>query len=391
MRTTLRVSWVLTLIAIAASGSTRPATAQVHLEGPIGPGSIYAIDVPDDWNHDLVLYAHAIVQASQPVAPPTTQDGYAFIRDRLLGAGYALAASSYSSNGYVLDDAVRRTHQLGGLFTSKFGRPRRMFLMGHSLGALTIVKMAERYPTQYVGALPMCGPLGGALASIQYAGDARVTFDYYFPGLLPGSPFSVPADTLFLSPFDPGGPSPLFMAVYGALAADPSAAFQWATAAALPFANETELGNSALYVIGFILRYTNDFIERVNGKMPYDNTDILYEVNVTPDPVTNAHLSALLNAGVARYEADRAATNFYERNYAPTGRISVPVLTLHTTRDPGVPFAHEAAFADSVEAAGRSQWLRQILVDRWGHCAFTPDEVQTAFEQLVAWVDSGQP
>jgi hypothetical protein len=242
-----------------------------------------------------------------------------------------------------------------------------------------------------VGALPMCGPLGGALAGVQYAGDARVTFDYYFPGLLPGSPFSVPPDTLFLSPFDPEGPSPLFLAVYGALAADPSATFQWATAAALPFANETELGNSALYVIGFILRYTNDLIERVNGKIPYDNTNILYEVNVTPDPVTNAHLSALLNNGVARYEADRAATNFYERNYAPTGRISFPVLTLHTIRDPGVPFAHEAAFADSVEAAGRAPWLIQIPIDRWGHCAFTPDEVEAAFQQLVAWVDSGRP
>jgi len=235
----------------------------------------------------------------------------------------------------------------------------------------------------------MCGPLGGALAELQYAADARVTFDYYFPGLLPGTTFHVPPGTSYLAPGEPGGPSPLFLQVYAALTANPAATLQWATAAHLPFANATELGNAALYVVGFILRYTNDFIERVNGKIPYDNMTTQYQVNVA-DPATNAYLSALLNAGVQRFRADRPAVNYYERNYEPTGRIGIPVLTLHTTRDPAIPFGHESLFAATVNAVGRGGLLVQRPVDRWGHCAFTPGEMQAAFADLVQWVTSGQ-
>lgn len=114
-----------------------------------------------------------------------------------------------------------------------------------------------------------------------------------------------------------------------------------------------------------------------------------YQVNVA-DPATNAYLSALLNAGVERFNADRAALNYYERNYAPTGRIGIPVLTLHTTRDPAIPFGHESLIAATVNAAGRGDLLVQRPVDRWGHCAFTPGEMQAAFADLVQWVTTGQ-
>ena len=125
--------------------------------------------------------------------------------------------------------------------------------------------------------------------------------------MLPGTAFDLPDGTQYLSPFDAGGPNPLFLSVYSALSANPSATFQWATAAKLPFVTEAELGNAALYVVGFLVRYTDDFIERVNGKMPFDNEEVAYQVNVTPDPATNAYLSGLLNAGVERFKADRPA------------------------------------------------------------------------------------
>jgi hypothetical protein len=64
------------LVAAVFSGATLTASAQAHYEGTAGPGSLYEIDVPANWNGDLVLYAHGIVEASLPVRPPTTQDGY---------------------------------------------------------------------------------------------------------------------------------------------------------------------------------------------------------------------------------------------------------------------------------------------------------------------------
>lgn len=362
------------------------AAAQSHYEGAIGPGSSYEIDVPAVWNGDLVLYAHGIVQAAQPVVPPTNQDGYAAIRAALLARGYAVAASSYSSNGWALGDAVRRTHQLSGIFKSKVGAPARTLLVGHSMGALAIAKMAEVYPGQYDGALPMCGPLGGALTEVQYAGSARVTFDYFYPGLLPGGPFDVPEDI----PFEPNPPSPLFLQVYNALIGLPTpdpAKIQkmqdWAIAAKLPFINASELANSSLYVIAFVWRYTNDLIERVNGKIPFDNGDVIY-------PALTPAVGVPLNDGVARYEADRAALNYYERNYQPDGGISFPVVTLHTLRDPAIPYEHENQYAALVAAAGRSDWLLQRSVNRWGHCTMNTTEVLDAFTALETWVQTGQ-
>ena len=384
-----RVFCSLVLAGGMLAASAPAALAQSHFAGSIGPGSFYEIDVPAAWNGDLVVYAHGIVQAEKPVLPPTTQDGYDLLRAAVLASGYAIAASSYSSNGWSLDDAVRRTHQLSGIFKSKVKKPRRTFLAGHSMGALAAVKLAERYPGQYDGALPMCGPVGGAAAEVAYAGDARVTFNFYFPGLLPGGVFGVPPGTLFLAPTDPGGPSLLFLQVYNALLTHQPETLQWASAANLPFVNATELISSALYVVGFGLRYTNDLVERVNGKTPYGNRDTQYQVNVA-DPATNAYLSALLNAGAERFDGDRAAMNFYARNYAPSGDIAIPVLTLHTTRDAAIPFAHESLFAAAVAEAGRSDMLVQRPVDRWGHCAFTAEEMQTAFSDLVQWVETGQ-
>ena len=71
-------------------------------------------------------------------------------------------------------------------------------------------------------------------------------------------------------------------------------------------------------------------------------------------------------------------------------KIGVPVLTVHTTRDPGIPFSHEELFAATVGAAGRSDLLVQRPIDRWGHCAITPGEIQAAFADLVEWVTTGQ-
>ncbi len=98
----------------------------------------------------------------------------------------------------------------------------------------------------------------------------------------------------------------------------------------------------------------------------------------------------LLNTGVERFEADRPALKYYKRNYEPDGQIDIPVITLHTTRDPAIPISHETLFAETVAAAGRSEQLVQRSIDRWGHCAFTPSEVDQAFADLVGWVKSGQ-
>jgi pimeloyl-ACP methyl ester carboxylesterase len=372
------------LVGVVLALTPLPSHAQTHLEGEVGPGSSYEIDVPAAWNGILVLHADGLVRADAPLQPR-----YDELRTSMLAAGYAIAASSHADHGWALADAVRRTHQLSGIFGSRVGEPRRTFLIGASMGALVAVKLAETYAGEYDGALAMCGPLGGALPQLQYVGDGRVIFDSYFPGVLPGTPFNVPAGTAFLSPADPGGPSPLFLDVVAALASNPSSTIRWMSAANLPFSDMTELADSALAFIGFAFAYTNDFMERVHGMLPYDNADTTYVVDAHADPVLNAFLSGALNTNVARFDADQAAVNYYDHDLTPSGRIGAPVVTLHTTRDPLVPSSHETMFAAMVAGAGRSGLLTQVAIDRWGHCTFTPDEVQAAFDSLLQWVETG--
>ncbi|RPJ75214.1 MAG: hypothetical protein EHM24_04705 [Acidobacteria bacterium] len=377
---------IAALVAVPAAGYGQVR----HVEGKTGPGSFYEMDVPAVWNGTLVLYAHGIVQADQPLLAPRDQAGYAGFRGALLAYGYAVAASSFSSNGWAVADAVQRTHQLGKLFVSKFGQPTQILLAGHSMGGLAILELAEKYPGQYAGALPMCAPLGGGIAEIRYAGDARLIFDSYFPGLLPGTPFDVPAGTEYIprpAPAVPG--SPLYEEVFEALITNPQKVMQWTQAAGLPFqpGNVPQMFESALYFLGFQLRYTNDLIERVNGKIPYDNWTTEYAVEIA-DPDTNAGLSAQLNAEVERYLGDPAAFNYYERNYEPTGDIRFPVVTLHNTYDPGVPSWHEQLYAKKVADAGNSAWLTRLSAAGFGHCNFTATDTLTAFNALVTQVNA---
>jgi pimeloyl-ACP methyl ester carboxylesterase len=82
-----------------------------------------------------------------------------------------VAVSSFSANGWVIKDGAQRTHQLLGLFTSKFGRPETVYLAGASMGGLIAVKLAETYPD--AGALAACAASGGSQQLFDYQTHAR--------------------------------------------------------------------------------------------------------------------------------------------------------------------------------------------------------------------------
>ncbi len=368
--------------ALLGAAAARAASAEEVVLDTTGEGAVYELRVPDAWSGDLVVYAHGIVDPAAPIAPPAAQDGFAAIREALLARGYAVASTSYSENGYAVKDGAQRVHQLSGLFTAHFGVPDRTYLVGHSLGAAVVLSLAERFPSQYDGALALCGLLGGSPPEVRYMGDARVLFDHFFPGVLPYDTF--PAEAVdfrppSLSPPFPG--SPAFLAVLSALQAGfflpGQPTLQFASTARLAAASPSEIVLAGLNVIGFDLRFSGDILARTHGRLPYDNTTTVYSGSLD---------DAALNAGVTRVAASPDAVNYAEHYYTPSGQLEIPMLTLHTTRDPVVPAFHETLYAAAVAVAGDSQNLVQQLVDRFGHCAFTVPEVVAAFDALAAWV-----
>src|SRR2546422_135621 len=72
-----------------------------------------------------------------------------------------------------------------------------------------------------------------------------------------------------------------------------------------------------------------------------------------------------------------------------TGRITVPVMAIHETGDPRVPFVLQQQYRRRTLAAGTADLLVQRAV-RWpGHCAFDSEIRDQAFDDLVAWVEKG--
>ena len=157
-RSMFRISlalFVATLLALRAD-------AQQLIQGTTPTGALYTFAVPDDWNGDLIVYGHGIVDPAAPIALPSSQDGFAVLKEAMLERGFAVAYSSYSENGYALKDAFHRLNELPELFEARVNRqPGRVYLMGHSLGAVAVQMLAEQFPARYVGALAMCGFVSG--------------------------------------------------------------------------------------------------------------------------------------------------------------------------------------------------------------------------------------
>jgi hypothetical protein len=166
-------------------------------------------------------------------------------------------------------------------------------------------------------------------------------------------------------------------AVTAALAIDPSATRQLLAVTGAP--NDAgapqSIGGTVVGILWYNIFATEDAQQRLGGQ-PYENADRVY---------SGSDDDAALNAGVARHAADADARSNVE-GLQTSGQLSVPLVTLHTTGDPVVPFLHESLYADKAAAAGASGLLGQRAVTRYGHCAFQQDELLGAFGELVGRV-----
>ncbi|HKT58416.1 MAG TPA: prolyl oligopeptidase family serine peptidase [Gemmatimonadales bacterium] len=374
-----RLTAVLVALAAAACGGDNPqsngspeepAAVGCHDGTLAATGALYRVCYPSGWNGDLVLYAHGYVAADAPLAVPDDHIDGQSVAQVVNGLGYAYATTSYRANGLVADEAVEDVAQLVSEVRRRFTPdPSRSFVVGVSEGGLVAALAAERHPDLFNGAVAACGPVGDFAGQIDYLGDFRVLFDYFFPGVIPGGPVDVP-DTVraqWNAVFAPK--------VSAALQADDQATLQLLTvsgaphdAADLQFATTT-----ALDILWYDVFALPDARQRLGGQ-PYDNIGRVYQ---------GSSDDAALNAGVARVAADAAARTALDA-FETSGALTVPVSTLHTTGDPVIPVAQESGYAGKVTAHGAASFLSQLTPDRYGHCSFTGAEVLQAFAAVTA-------
>ena len=371
--------------------------------GETGPGSTYALYMPNQWNGTVIYYAHGIRNILlEPDVSLRDQDNYSAIRDQLGAQGYAFAYSSFDENGYVVKDGAQRTHQLRGLFTSQFGQPQRSLLAGHSLGGLVALDLAERFPKQYDAVASFCGITGGTQAELDHIVNTRLLFDLYFPGLLKGAFNEIPQGYNIDPRVDPA----TVAKIQSALLANP--------VALLTIANTQQAGieyladprfalstmvQSIITKLVFHAAGYDTLLALTNGKFPFDNTGTSYRAGATivvPPPFTAMIPASLIQAQIAsldgrvpRTAGDEHGLQYAEKYFTPSGALSLPTLTLHNTADPLVPYFHEAMFASRVASAGASDLLIQRTNPGYGHCNFSVAEQVKAILDLDAWAATG--
>src|SRR5215469_12404269 len=170
----------------ATASSCITLNGTTTLQGTLG-GANYTIAVPSNWNGTLVLYSHGYVFANRPLLNPAPDAGDAVTGQALLQQGYALAGSSYSQNGWALQQAFHDQVALLDFFTATCGQPTRTIAWGHSLGGIITAGLIQLYPDRFAGALPMCGVLAGGVGTWNQALDGAFAFNV----LLAGSALSI--------------------------------------------------------------------------------------------------------------------------------------------------------------------------------------------------------
>jgi pimeloyl-ACP methyl ester carboxylesterase len=342
-------------------------------DGASSPGALYRICFPADWNGDLVVYAHGYVAPQRELAVSEEMVGGQPASSLLTSMGYAYASTSYRSNGLVAPEAVDDLIELIDTVERRYRPdPVRVVVVGFSEGGLVATLAAERHPDRFNGALAGCGPIGDFQAQLDYIDDFRVVFDYFFPGLIPGNALDIPQSVRdrweeFFVP-----------AIVIALVARPDAARDLLNVTGAPVAGQDirSVAETTVGLLWYNVFGTADAQARLGGQ-PFDNSGRVY---------SGSSNDAALNAGVERYHADPNVLPALAR-FGTSGRLSVPLVNLHTRGDPIVPFSQASLYADKVALTGTTAWYSQIDVDRHGHCTFESAELLGAFSALWEQVE----
>jgi pimeloyl-ACP methyl ester carboxylesterase len=367
------------LILIVCLGFLQAAPARAQesasscINDTLESGAKILVCVPDspNWNGDLVVYAHGYVPPGAPVEIPTPQmyvDG-AYVPDLVTGLGYAFATTSYSANGLVIVPAIQDLIELVDYFKEAYPTVNRIYLVGVSEGGLVTALAIEQHSDVFTGGLEACGPIGDFGRQINYFGDFRVLFDYFFPDVLPVSPVEIPIelmagwDTIY---------TPL---VLSKIAAQPLKTAQLMTTSRAAFdpSKPNTIGETTIGVLWYNVFATNNAKEILGGQ-PFDNHDRIYNGSFN---------DFLLNRRVQRFTAAPAALAAINQFYRTSGDLDVPLIGLHTIGDPIVPYWHTQLYRQKTFAQHSALKYLNVTIFRYGHCSFTAKELLASFSLLV--------
>lgn len=384
------------LVDVSGEAAPKPAPCPSDLpdtvtclSGHDSAGAYYMIAKPRDWNGVLVMHAHG----GPTLGDPKLARAQADLKRWAVWPrnGYAVAMSSYHQGGVEVHAAAQDTERLRRIFLRDVGKPRLTILHGQSWGGNVGAIAAELYGTErdggkpaYDGVLLTSGVLAGGTRAYDFRIDLRVVYQalcHNHP--LPSEPqyplwMGLPPDSTLTK-------EALAKRVDQCLGVDHPRAERTA-------AQQQRL-DTLTRVIGIqedkVVSHLNwatwhfqDIVQhRTDGKNPFGNIGVRY--TGSPD-------DAKLNAEVARYRPDPQAVAKLRADTDPTGKITLPELTMHAANDPTAFVEMEHTYHDIVAKAGRSEHLVQVFTSDHEHSYLTDADYLAAMGALLDWVEHGR-
>lgn len=382
----------------AAAADAEAAFAPVACPASVGPqvdcheaqdanGAWLLVAMPRTWNRRLIVHAHGGPRLGAPEAGDSGEDLDRFAV--MVRAGYAWIGSTYRRGGYGVRMAAADVDVSRRAFRARWGRPERTLLHGQSWGGNVAAKAAELYAldidgrANYDGVLATNGMLFGGTRGYGFRADLRAVYQYYCR--------NHPAQDEAQYPLWQGLPADARMTrddlrarVNACTGIDLVPAKRSPDQAARLRDILAVTGVDAKQLVSHLAWGTFHFQDvvqkRLGGRNPFDNAKTVYR---------GSHDDTALNAGIERFTADPAAVAALAYDADLSGLIVLPTVTVHARHDPTVSYEAEAAYAATVESAGRGHLLLQALTDEHDHSRLQDATYATALQVLERWLDSG--
>lgn len=390
-----------------ANSSCVSTNGTTTLQGTL-EGANYLIQVPANWHGTLLLYSHGYAFVGGPLRAQDASDP--LTGAALLQQGYALAGSSYSQNGWALQQAFHDQITLLNFFDATCGQPARTIPWGDSLGGIITAGLVQLYPQRFAGAMPLCGVVAGGIGTWNQALDSAFAFNLLLAGnTLPVVHISDPTSALqqaeaILTQAQQTPQGRARIALVSALADTPG----WFTPGSPePASNDYAAQEQNQFLWNSQVDFAFVFLARAElearaGGNPSWNIGVDYRAQLQRS-IDRKEVEALYTQAGLRLDQDLSTLNrapriapdlkavlYLNRFITFNGDLDIPVLTMHTTGDGLVVNENEQSYASVVREAGDNNLLRQVFVHRAGHCTFTPAENLAGLQTLIHRLDTGR-
>ncbi len=353
----------------------------------------YKIRVPENWNGELLVYAHGYGYLERwdahqfDYSYADAAPGGAAMEDFLLAQGYALAGTAFRGSGWQVKEGTSDLVLLTVLFNNVVGKPRKTILIGYSMGGLIALKSNEDVPI-YDGFIAGCSPGAGTTKTFDSAGLIALWYEVFFGWPKEwGTWYNVRDDLSFNRDVVP---------VIYAQFTDPVnfPKFEFLRLL-LDVPVESFYGNPGSLFLGmfFATEARAELEARAKGPIMH-NIDHLYTLTeeekayLVSMGVDAAALLAKMN-GMTTISAAQSQRRYLKWYFDPSGDLQKPLISLHATRDGLAPAYHESVLLETVRSANRENLLLQVFTNDAGHCTFTPAQLLYTIQAMESWMNTG--